>query len=256
MSDIARRYGKTFELCFVVFASLFVSRTSSAEPPSESRAQGSLSVGVPMDGRLRHGEVLPKRGRGYELSAAAQVRRARFGVHELVMMIKQAALDVARLHPGSVLTVGDLSSRTGGAIEHHGSHQNGRDVDFMFYLTNRAGRPITNRELVPIDPNGFSTAPPLKYRFDAARNWSLVEALLESEHAVVQWIFVSSAVERLLIDYAEGAGVSPRLIGMAGQVLRQPGGTPHVDHFHVRIYCPRGDRPDCRDVGPRWAWTR
>lgn len=256
MSELSFRYVIILESFAVALASLLATRSVCAEPPSESRAQGSLSVGLPMDGSLRRGEVLPRKGRGYELSETTRRRKARFGVHELVMLIKQAAFEVARRHQGSVVVVGDLSSRTGGDIEHHGSHQNGRDVDFLFYLTTRSGKPVVNRTFVAIDPNGFSTDPPMKYRFDAERNWSLVEALLESEHAVVQYIFVSKTIEKLLLDHAEAAGASPRILSMARQVMRQPGGKPHVDHFHVRIYCPDEDRSDCRDVGPRWAWTR
>ncbi len=209
-----------------------------------------------MKGNLSQGEVLPRKGAGYILRAETRRRRARFGVTELINIIKDAAFKVQRRHKGSLLTVADLSRRAGGRIDHHGSHQNGRDVDLLFYLNDKTGRSVSNGEFIPIDANGFSTEPPLEYRFDTARNWALVEALLRSNKAEVQRIFVADHLKALLINYAKQRGVSPNIVGKAKLVLSQPGKKTHMDHFHVRIYCPKTDRPECRDVGPRWAWTK
>lgn len=209
-----------------------------------------------MNGTLARGEVLPKRGAGYELIRQARSRKARFAVSELVAIIKEVAFRVERNYRGSVLAVGDLSRRLGGAIEHHGSHQNGRDVDLLFYLRDMKGRMTQPDAFIPIDANGYSTDPPMAYRFDTERNWALVKALLNSKRAVVQWIFVSDNLKQLLLDFAHEAGEPKEMIHKAKQVLHQPGPKTHVDHFHVRIYCPPGDKPGCRDVGPRWTWSQ
>ena len=239
-----------------LFCCLLICGSVRAEPPAETRARLSTSIGLPMKGSLINGEVLPRKGAGYVMIKESRRRRARFGVTELVRLVQHAAAKVRRSHRGSTLGVADLSVRRGGRIDHHGSHQNGRDVDLLFYLRDRAGHPVTNVEFIPIDRNGNSTDPPLAFRFDLRRNWSLVEALLTSKMAQVQWIFVSKNIKRLLLKHAEEIGASPRVRRQAAQALRQPGNKGHPDHFHVRIYCPKDDRPRCEDIGPRWAWIR
>ncbi|MDJ0765374.1 MAG: penicillin-insensitive murein endopeptidase [Myxococcota bacterium] len=233
-----------------------LSPAALANNPKGAIPNSSVSIGTPMGGRLENGEVLPKKGSGYVLIQETQRRRARFGASELVALVKEVAFRVQRKYRGSVLGVADLSRRLGGRIDHHGSHQNGRDVDFLFYLLDIKGKSIANHAFVPIDANGYSTEPPMAYRFDTPRNWALIEALLTSKKAIVQWIFVSDAIKALLLTHAQEVGASPLLIRQAEQVLRQPGKKLHMDHFHVRIYCPRTDKPACDDIGPRWAWTR
>jgi len=227
-----------------------------ADPPAEGAHRGSVSIGTPMGGSLLRGEVLPRKGAGYEMLPATSERRARFGVSELVALVKKSAFRVRRKHPASLLLVGDLSTRRGGPIENHGSHQSGRDVDFLFYVTDPGGAPVANEGFVPFDGNGFSVDPPMRYRFDARRNWALVEALLSCDEAEVQWIFVADHLKDILLSYAVEAGAPRGIVAKARSVLHQPSKKAHWDHFHVRIYCPAGDRPECDDVGPRWAWAR
>ncbi|MCP4677448.1 MAG: hypothetical protein GY854_18435 [Deltaproteobacteria bacterium] len=241
---------------WILAACAFFSGDVLAEQPAGKKLPSSISIGIPMKGSLSQGEVLPKRGSGYVMTAETRKRRARFAVKELINLVKEAAFKVQRKHNGSLLRVADLSSRTGGRIDHHGSHQNGRDVDLLFYLLDKQGRPVSTELFIPIDANGYSTDPPLEYRFDVKRNWALIEALLRSRKAVVQWIFISKHIKSLLIEHAKTIKASPKIIRKASQVLSQPGRKTHMDHFHVRIYCPSGDKPQCRDVGPRWAWTR
>jgi penicillin-insensitive murein DD-endopeptidase len=243
-------------LTAIVTIALFASHNAQAEQPAEIISRGTVSLGTPMRGNLERGEVLPRTGNGYVLTRTTRQRKARFGVTELIALIKQAAFKVNRKYKGSLLRVADLSARKGGSIEHHGSHQNGRDVDLLFYLLDKNGRNDNTEEFIPIDANGFSTEPPMTYRFDVKRNWALIEALLRSKKAIVQWIFISQDIKALLIAHAKKNGASKRIIRMAGQVLKQPGKKAHMDHFHVRIYCPKSDRPACEDVGPRWAWRK
>jgi penicillin-insensitive murein endopeptidase len=249
------KFRQLFVLTMATFA-FFTSFNLYAEPLIESGNNTQTSVGTPMDGSLTLGEVLPKRGAGYRLITQAKSRRARFGISELIALIKEAGFRVSRQYRGSVLKVADLSRRLGGPMEHHGSHQNGRDVDLLFYLTDMKGRTTSSEAFIPIDTNGYSTEPPMKYRFHTPKNWALVKTLLSSKKAVVQWIFVSENIKKLLLNYADESGESKTLVNKAKQVLRQPGPKTHVDHFHVRIYCPPSHKPSCRDIGPRWAWAR
>lgn len=208
-----------------------------------------------MNGKLAHGEVLPKRGIGYRIMPQTTQRKARFGVIELVMLIKSVAHKVFQKNKGVPLQVADLSVRRGGKIKHHGSHQNGRDVDLLFYMLTKKGKPAKPTEFVSFDKNGFSINPPMKYRFDVKRNWALVNELLSSKRATVQWIFIADYLKKRLLEYAEETGASKLVRAKAESVLHQPGKKLHWDHFHVRIYCPAKDKPECRDVGPRWAWV-
>jgi penicillin-insensitive murein endopeptidase len=237
---------------------LLLGTVALAGPPAESKTKSeSISRGTPMKGSLFRGEVLPRKGSGYAMLKVTRERRARFGVSELVHLVKEAAHKVRRRHKGSLLRVGDLSGRKGGPIDNHGSHQSGRDVDLLFYVVDGQGNPVSPEEFIPFDKNGYSVDPPMKYRFDTARNWSLVEALIRSDKAEVQWIFVADHLRKLMLDHAISQKKTPRsVIGKARQILKQPGKKAHWDHFHVRIYCPADDQPECRDVGPRWAWVR
>jgi penicillin-insensitive murein DD-endopeptidase len=232
-----------------VLALLAIARDSSAEPPAEPPQARPASIGAPMAGSLAGGAVLPKRGAGFAVMQKTLERRARFGTEELVRLVEGAAAAVRRQDRGARLMVADLSQRRGGPFEHHGSHQSGRDVDLAFFMRDRDGRSVDPVDFVAFDHNGYSVDPPLAYRFDAARNWALVAALLASDRAEVQWIFVAEHLKRLLLDYAAASGARPALVARARQVLRQPGAKSHWDHFHVRVRCPAEGGQICRDWG-------
>jgi penicillin-insensitive murein endopeptidase len=227
---------------------LAVALPLAAEPPAGPPADRSASVGAPMDGELENGAVLPKRGAGFVVMNKTLARRARFGTAALVRLVEGAAAAVRRKHPGAVLAVADLSRRGGGPMEHHGSHQSGRDVDFAFYMRDAGGRPVVPDDFVAFDRNGYSVDPPLAFRFDAARNWTIVAALLRSDRAEVQWIFVAEHLKRLLLEHADAAGAPADLVAAARRALRQPGAKSHWDHFHVRIRCPGEPGGACRDA--------
>jgi penicillin-insensitive murein endopeptidase len=176
-------------------------------------------------------------------------RRARFGTEELVRLVEDAAAAVRRRDRGALLSVADLSQRRGGPFEHHGSHQSGRDVDLAFFMRDSQGKPVDPIDFIAFDRNGFSVDPPMAYRFDVARNWAIVAALLTSERGEVQWIFVAEHLKRLLLERAEASGAEPELVARARKALRQPGAKSHWDHFHVRVRCPAGGGGSCRD----WA---
>jgi penicillin-insensitive murein endopeptidase len=214
---------------------------------------GTGSIGTTSHGLLVEPDHLPARGENFRYYRAGD---RRYGTPELVGLVGRVADHVARAHPGSVLMVGDLSSQTGGWISEHGSHRSGRDVDFGFYLSDPAGRHRSGTPLVKIDRFGVAVRARRAVRFDTERNWLAVEALLRDEQADVQWIFVSRGLKALLIEWALAHDRGVELARRAADVLHQPSdGYPHDDHFHVRIYCPRGESGRlCRDRGPVWPW--
>jgi murein endopeptidase len=229
-------------------AALATAKSASAEPPAGPVEARPASIGAPMDGALSRGAVLPRRGAGFAVMQKTLARRARFGTAELVRLVEDAAAAVRRRERGAPLMVADLSQRRGGPFEHHGSHQSGRDVDFAFFMRDAKGAAAAPADFVAFDRNGYSVDPPMAFRFDAARNWTLVAALLASTKAEIQWIFVADHLKRILLEQARRTGASSTLVARAERALRQPGPKSHWDHFHVRVRCPAGDGEACRDV--------
>lgn len=214
------------------------------------------SVGWPHHGVQTGAIELPEQGEGF-------VRYRRTGGHywgqpALVDGLRAAARSVLEALPGSPpLVVGDLSARHGGKIERHYSHRSGRDVDLLWFVTTLDGKPIRNPGFVPLGPRGVGRIPGRGYvRLDADRQWRLLEALFSSPHLDVQWLYVSSGVEALLIEHAVARGVPPELIARAQTMMQQPlNGLPHDDHVHLRIACPPATGTQgCEGGGPYWAW--
>lgn len=222
---------------------------STARPPSRSQSIGRAHRGLLRRAvRLEDSSVL-----WFKESSDAN----RYATQEMVDLLGYAARDVARRYPGSRLMLGDLSVRGGGRLRPHVSHRTGRDADVGFYLRDAAGSPRTLDRFIPMNRHGRGRWSGENYYFDRARNWALIESLLQHPEVQVQHIFVSSQLRWHLIRYAREAGVDEALVDRARLVLRQPlHGKPHRTHFHVRIYCPVDDRPACIDSPPFWDWYR
>lgn len=214
------------------------------------------SVGLPHDGYLRGGEALPDRGVGFVRARPGE--DTRYGTSRLVASLVRAAAQVAAAHPGTPpLRVGDLGARDGGAHPRHASHRAGRDVDLAFFLTDVVGTPIPSRA-ASFDRHGVAEADGALVRFDAARNWSLVRALLTDPTVDVAYIFCSHGVRAMLLRYAALHEPSAEVLSRARHVLHQPSqARSHDDHFHVRIACTADERAlACRDGSPTWAFLR
>lgn len=213
----------------------------------------SVSFGRGNAGMLTRGVRLPPRGDGYWVPPRWVDRGALYGTDEAVALVVRVARRLRREQPnGPPLGVADLSPRGGGPSRFHRSHQSGRDIDLLFYLVDATGRPVRNGEMRPVDADGHTRD---GLRFDTARNWALVRALIDDPAADVQYIFVAEPLRLLLLDHARAAGEPPDRVARAAALLRQPSdAAPHDDHFHVRIYCAPSDRPlGCSDRGPlRW----
>jgi penicillin-insensitive murein endopeptidase len=228
-----------------------VLREVSLRPPNSER---SRSIGLPWEGHLLRGLALRESKYIRKLPECAGARRF-FGTWQLVQLINRATRRVWSRYPGSRLSIGELSSKDGGDIDGHGSHESGRDADVGFYLLGSDGRPILRPAFVQMDNAGRGVAPDQDVRFDVARNWELVSKLVDDSDARVQYIFVGRRIRQLLLREAVRRKASASVIDRASAVLLQPShGNPHRSHFHVRIYCPPTDRPQCLDVAPFWPW--
>jgi len=215
------------------------------------------SVGRPHHGVQTGATELPVSGEGYE-------RYRRGGSYywaqpRLIRAVQEAAALVARELPGGApLLIGDLSARHGGKISRHNSHRSGRDVDLLWYVTTPTGISVRNPSFVQLGPDGLAPVPDTDsfVRLDVPRQWLLVKALLRSLHVSVQWMFCSSDVESLLVQYAIAKGEDPELIWRAQNVLLEPGDSlPHDDHIHLRVACEADQWVHgCEGGGPYWNW--
>ena len=208
-------------------------------PAALAAQRRGKSVGSPTNGKLdggAHLETAPHL-RIVPAYAGADVR---WGVGPLVSMIDRAAKLVRKQFPDAVLSVGHLSKRGGGEIDRHASHESGRDADLAFYVKNQAGKPIFANHFVPFVGDGTAPTWP-GAKFDDARNWALVSAMVTDPGVHISHIFVATPIRARLLAYAARIGASPAIRRRASEVMAQPrGALPHDDHFHVRISCPSG----------------
>ena len=240
-------------LAVLVVASA-VSASSGGGPGVPELTRKSRSVGLPFAGGLERGVLV--RETPFVRYTPEYAKDGHFyGTWELVQLLHRAAHRVAQRLPGARLSVGELSKRAGGRIAGYYSHQNGRDVDLAFYMTDASGRPFEPWAFAEFDRQGHGRAPNQMLRFDDARNWELVQRLVTDGDARVQYIFVSNPLRDRLLREGERRKASPSVLARARKALVQPSGRhPHGNHFHVRIYCSPANRPRCEDRAPFHAW--
>jgi penicillin-insensitive murein endopeptidase len=228
-------------------AIFFIAASAHATAPRHTtHAEGAAqivpmgrSIGSPTAGRLASGAHLES-APYLRVMPADQAGDVRWGLGSLVGMVHRAGQKVRHAFPGAVLNVGHLSKRDGGNLEQHASHESGRDVDLPFYVEDSHGKQLFAEHMVSFRGDGTSAVWP-GAKFDDAKNWALVAAVLEDPAARVTHIFVSSPLRQRLLAFAAHNGVAEGLRTRAAFAMVQPHGTlPHDDHFHVRIACPSG----------------
>ena len=180
----------------------------------EPQSLGSMSIGFSDEGRLINSEQFPK-GDGWVVISPEKA----WGTQETIEYITVAAKRVRELHPDAPpLRVNQLSAKEGGYLRPHKSHQNGRDVDLGFYNLG-SDRRVMNVGL----------------------NWDLIKSLVTL--ADVQLILVDRKIQKILYDYALKAGENSEWLDSlfhAGKQALIKHARRHRDHFHVRLYNPRG----------------
>ncbi|MBX7193298.1 MAG: penicillin-insensitive murein endopeptidase [Sandaracinaceae bacterium] len=239
-----------------------VTSTPSAPPRfRHARPSRSTSIGGPNNGSLEGGVALPERATGLVSNPRRPNATAFYGTAELINAIADAAAVVDRALPGGTLTVNDIGFQRGGPIDHHGSHQAGRDADVLFYLLDAQGQPHPSVG-VPIDPEGNGTdyrdlmdpSDDVPLRIDLPRTWRFVQALLENEHALVQRIFVVEHLRTMLLDEARRQRAPRAVVQRFSEVTCQPA-YAHDDHLHVRLFCSDEDLgAGCADASPMYPW--
>ncbi len=222
----------------------------------------STSLRNPNDGSLVGGVPLPLSARGLRFNPKRDPA-ARYGTVEVVRALVSAGRTVDEELGGLPVTINDLSYEQGGPIPHHGSHQNGRDVDVFFYQLGPDGEPIESVGAF-FDPSGVGMdfrelADPsddVPLSFDVPRTWRFVQALIEDEAANLQSIYLAEHLRSLLLHHARERGVPESTVARFAEMTCQPE-YPHDDHFHFRFYCSVDDiREGCRDSAPTYPWRK
>ncbi|MDD5305381.1 MAG: penicillin-insensitive murein endopeptidase, partial [Elusimicrobia bacterium] len=133
------------------------------------------------------------------------------------------------------LAVGDISSANGGRLGGHASHQTGRDVDIGFYMTDAAsGKAADTLNFVRFTGgrDGLTgRSGGRAVRFDAERNWMLVQAILANPDPAFKptHIFIANHLKAAVL--AAGANSPDR--GRAAALMSYwPG---HDNHLHLRV---------------------
>jgi penicillin-insensitive murein endopeptidase len=223
----------------LALAGAFVSPAASAIANAAQKALKARSIGAPNHGKLEGGSKLHG-GKHLKLRQGANP----YGLPQLTHALKSAADRVGSKYGGSILLVGDLSTKEGGSLSGHNSHQTGRDADVGFYAMNASGKPLPSKYFVAFDKAGTGKEV-TSIHFDDARNWFFVESLLKNEKANVHYVFVAPPLKARLLAYANKHHVSKDLIARASAAMMAPQEAgPHDDHFHIRISCP-DNMKDC-----------
>lgn len=200
------------------------------------RGIAGQSVGRADRGKLINGMQLP-RARGYHRRRPTRA----WGANHTIFHIRNAVRTVrARFPKVHDLAVGDISSRKGGKLSLHKSHQSGRDVDLGFYFTRR--------------PKGYpkSFIEGTRKNLDMRANWALFKAFADTADAPsgVEKIFLDYELQEVFYKWAQERKVKKKTLdkmfqyphgrGASRGIFRHEPG--HDDHIHVRFKCPQGDK--------------
>lgn len=183
---------------------------------------GPLALGTPNAGALVNGVPMPKSDKWF-----VQDPSCAWGTQETVDAIARVIEKVAAEHPGApALAIGHISSKRGGHLSPHKSHQSGRDVDLGYYHS-----------------------PPKQYfikgteqNLDLERTYALIKTFVQETETDL--ILVDTAIQRLLVKYALSHGEDEAFVDQVFQVrdkhprpyVRHARG--HGNHVHVRFSSP------------------
>ena len=228
------------------------------QPPSGCEDPGSpaydaVAIGQVNRGRLSQGRFVGES----EIIRHVDAHDCNFwGTTELAGAIERVAASIAADHPGARLTIGELSRREGGEIAGHASHENGLDVDLGFYWLDERGRAYEPGRFVNVRRDKTTRVGGRTLTFDTARNWKIIEGFLTDPEADLNIVIVHPRIRRWLLTHARTHGVDRELRRRAAIVLRRPnrGSHPHLNHFHLRIYCPES-AGRCEDKNALYDWV-
>jgi penicillin-insensitive murein DD-endopeptidase len=211
----------------------------------------SISMGKPQRGWIVDGQRIPDKGEGFTTKEVWKSRGNRFGTDEMVDLLTAVSRRMSKRWKER-LVIADLSGQGGGPVRAwHVSHQSGRDVDLLYYVRDKNGKPVENDKMRVFDQDGLAKDGS-GHTVDVPRMWALAKELLTAQEAPVQWIFIYQPLADRIVEHAIAQNEPEALVTKAKRALKQPGnGAPHHDHMHVRVYCSKQDKAyGCLDIGP------
>lgn len=183
---------------------------------------GPLSLGRPNAGALVGGQQLPNSERWEVVNP-----RETWGTNETIEYLTRCIDSVNEQFPDTPkLPVGDISTRNGGHLTPHLSHQSGRDVDVGYYYS------TSDKWYTRANADNL----------DFPRTWALVKAMVTETD--VEVIFIDRSIQQLLREYALSIGEDE---GWLDEVFGGPSTTlraiirhekGHKSHIHIRFYNP------------------
>ncbi len=207
----------------------------------------STSVGTPTDAKLLNAAEMPRKGYGYKL-----LTERAFGTDEMVFGLIECAATLAdKWGDDDPISIGDISAKDGGKLSPHINHQAGRDVDLGFFICDDKGRAQGNR-LLRFDKEGKSKEGTL--RFDVARNWEYVCAMMANPHfgGEIKFVLIAEWLRELLLKPGESLAAKARTaeersfrerqVKEAEKILRVK--NDHDNHFHLSIKVTREDNKE------------
>ncbi|MBK7582913.1 MAG: penicillin-insensitive murein endopeptidase [Myxococcales bacterium] len=184
---------------------------------------GSVTLGRPGAGALLNGVQMP-RAEGWILIDPANA----YGTQETVDFLRRAISKVREQFPGSHdVFIGHISSRRGGPLRPHMSHQAGRDVDLSYFYSDDSARWYRRADASNLD---------------LPRTWAFVRAFVTETDA--ELILIDHSLQKLLRQHAldireDPAWIASLFDGIPG-VLRPLifHAKGHATHLHVRFFNP------------------
>ena len=193
------------------------------------------AIGRPNRGSLKNGIHLDPDGdglgKGYAMS---RQRPDLWGTPELIRLIKNCGRTYRRYFSRKYapIPIGDLSSRYGGPLKLHKSHQNGRDVDVGFMRKK------------PLSKGYFKDTRPREMNLYA--QWVVLKCFLDDSKT--QMVFIERSRVKALRKYIKRiykkrpARLKKYLAFFSGKYRIIRPDSIHKSHMHVRIHCPKDDR--------------
>ncbi len=187
----------------------------------------SASVGLPSNGTLEGGvPMMDGPGRVMKM-----IGWKSFGTATTVALLDTVLRHWAETGHSQPVIVGNMSSRNGGRLSPHSTHQSGRDVDLGYPQILPSGEELNWRVMDSKNLDGKET-------------WALLSMLVQTGQ--VEVIYIDRGVQKLLHAYALEHGLMsknalkgwmeyPAPTGAGSPVIQHVKG--HVDHMHVRFKC-------------------
>lgn len=187
----------------------------------------SQSIGGPSSGKLAGGvPMMDGPGRVMKM-----IGWKSFATANTVAVLDKVLRHWASSGHKQPVLVGNMSSRNGGKLSPHSTHQSGRDVDLGYPQKLPAGEELNWRVMN-------------SKNLDAKECWALMQALVQTGQ--IEVIYVDREIQKLLHDYAVANNLMskntlkqwmeyPSPTGSGNPVIQHVKG--HADHMHARFKC-------------------